>query len=211
MKQSYTKTSWALFIILSLSIGLYPVMYAFTGMSPIGLLSTKAPELLISSSYSLLFTVHIITGGIALTIGWMQFIKKWRNAHKDLHKLIGKIYLISILISSLSSIYIALFATGGIISTLGFICLAIVWLIAGGMAYLAILKRKIAKHKNWMIRSYALTWAAVTLRLQLPIFGLIFGFQNFENYYQAVAWTCWIPNLLVVNYFISRNAPSLSS
>jgi hypothetical protein len=51
-----------------------------------------------------------------------------------------------------------------------------------------------------MIRSFALTFAAVTLRLYLPA-SQIAG-MPFPAAYSAIAWLCWVPNLLVAEWFI---------
>jgi hypothetical protein len=53
-----------------------------------------------------------------------------------------------------------------------------------------------------MARSAALTCAALTLRLYLP-FPPALGF-TFAEGYRFIAWACWVPNLLVVEYFLRR-------
>jgi hypothetical protein len=67
-------------------------------------------------------------------------------------------------------------------------------------AYRHIRQRKLSEHRTWMIRSYALTLAAVTLRLYLPA-SLIAGFPMTVAY-PAIAWLCWIPNLLIAEWFV---------
>jgi hypothetical protein len=67
------------------------------------------------------------------------------------------------------------------------------------MAYRMIRLRKIAAHRRWMIRNFALTYAAVTLRLEMPLLGMAFGDVLG---YQLVAWVCWIPNLLVAEAIV---------
>ena len=46
-----------------------------------------------------------------------------------------------------------------------------------------------------MVRNFALTFAAVTLRLWLP--GMVVGGVPMEIAYPIVAWLCWVPNLIV--------------
>ena len=50
-------------------------------------------------------------------------------------------------------------------------------------------------HRAWMIRSYSLTFAAVMLRIYLPI-SLAAGVP-FDIAYPAIAWLCWVPNVIV--------------
>jgi hypothetical protein len=96
----------------------------------------------------------------------------------------------------------AQFAYGGTISRLGFGVLSCLWLYTGYRAYKHIRAKEIELHRQWMIRNYALTFAAVTLRVWLPI-SSIMGI-DFKAAYITIAWMCWIPNLLVAQWIISR-------
>jgi hypothetical protein len=71
-------------------------------------------------------------------------------------------------------------------------------------AYRAIRARQVQRHHVWMLRSFALTLAAVTLRIYLPISQL--AGASFENAYAAIAWLCWVPNLLFAEYLAGRRA-----
>jgi uncharacterized membrane protein YozB (DUF420 family) len=59
-----------------------------------------------------------------------------------------------------------------------------------------------AAHRRWMYRSYALTFAGVTLRLYLPV--AIFGPYGFAAAYAVIAWLCWAPNLFVAEWLLGR-------
>jgi hypothetical protein len=119
-----------------------------------------------------------------------------------LHKQVGKFYLIAVFLSSIAGIYIGFYATGGIISSLGFISLGIIWFYTTLMAYLHIRNKRIEQHQKMMIYSYAACFAAVTLRIWLPILIMIFG--DFNKAYVIVAWLCWVPNLLLAKLITSR-------
>ena len=82
----------------------------------------------------------------------------------------------------------------------GFGMLAVVWLAATATAYAHIRARRIAAHRAWMLRSYALTLAAVTLRIYLPASQML-G-VSYDAAYPAIAWLCWVPNLIVVEWFL---------
>ncbi len=101
-----------------------------------------------------------------------------------------------------TAIYIALFATGGIVASLGFIGMGSVWFLTTFKAYRDIRNRKILSHQRMMIYSYATCLAAVTLRIYLPIF--ISFFNDFNKAYVSVSWLSWVPNLIVA-YFIIQN------
>ena len=199
------KPTWVLFIVLAISIGIYPFIYLIVDMKSNGLLGSKSQELLSTTIYNIGFYTHIILGGVALLIGWSQFSKKWRQKHIKLHRTIGKTYIIAVLLSGVAGLYIAFYATGGLETKLGFGLLAVLWLITTVLAYTSIKKKDIISHQKWMIRSYALCFAAVTLRLWMPILPAIFNLK-FSESYAIISWLCWVPNLIFAEILIRRIA-----
>lgn len=196
------KGLWILFASFALLIGLYPTIY-FLIDRKFGLLNSKPVELLTNILWNIGFYLHIIFGGIALFIGWTQFSPKMRNRRMALHRKLGKVYVAAVLISAFAGICIGFFATGGWVSSAGFICLGIIWFYTTLKAYLHIKRGEIQKHQKMMIYSYAACFAAVTLRIWLPILTMVYG--DFSKAYLVVAWLCWIPNLIVA-YLITRRA-----
>lgn len=194
------KGLWVLFAILATLIGLYPIIY-FLVDRKFGLLNSKSVELLTNTFWNIGFYTHIIFGGIALLTGWTQFSPKMRNRRMALHRKLGKVYVIAVLLSALAGIYIGFFATGGLISSTGFICLGIIWFYTTLKAYLYIKRGEVEKHQKIMVYSYAACFAAVTLRVWLPILTMLYG--NFSKAYLVVAWLSWVPNLLVA-YLLTR-------
>jgi len=197
------KPTWVLFIVLAISIGIYPFIYLIVDMKSNGLLGSKSQELLSTTIYNIGFYTHIILGGVALIIGWSQFSKKWRLKHIKLHRTIGETYIIAVLLSGLAGLYIAFYATGGLETKLGFGLLAVLWLITTVLAYTSIKNKDIIAHQKWMIRSYALCFAAVTLRLWMPILPAIFNLE-FSESYAIISWLCWVPNLIFAEILIRR-------
>ena len=126
--------------VLAILVGLYPFIYFFINRK-FGLLQSKSEALLSNVFWNTGFYLHIILGGIALLIGWTQFSGKLRNNKLKLHRQIGKIYVITALISAFTSVYIAFYATGGIAATLGFMSLGIIWFYTTLKAYTEIKKR----------------------------------------------------------------------
>ncbi|MBZ9631903.1 DUF2306 domain-containing protein [Salegentibacter sp. LM13S] len=199
------KASWVIIGLLSIIIGLYPVIYLFIDRK-FGLLGTKSVELLSNNVWNIMFYAHIFLGGLALLIGWLQFSKKLRNKYMTLHRRIGETYIISVLISGICGLYIAFFSTGGATSVFGFGSLALIWLISTFLAYKSIRNGKIRLHENLMIYSYAACFAAVTLRIWLPLLTIVLN--DFIFAYRIVAWLCWVPNLFVA-YLIIKNKSQL--
>lgn len=192
---------WALFAILAIGVGLYPILYLIV-QARMGFLQSKPDELLESNLWYGAFYQHIFFGGIALLIGWSQFSTRIRTYYLNTHRMLGKVYVIVCLLSGSAALYLAYHATGGIISSLGFGMLGTFWLITTMKAYLFIRNRQINEHQAWMIRSYALTWAAVMLRIYLPLSQI--AQLDFMEVYRVIAWLCWVPNILVAEWIIMR-------
>jgi len=186
---------------LALFVGLYPFRYFF-GDRKFGLLQLKTEALLTNTFWNIGFYSHIVPGGIALLIGWIQFNKRIRTNKVAWHRAIGKLYVGAALLSSTAAIYIAVYATGGIITSMGFMGLGLFWFFSTYKAYSSIRNKNIDTHREMMIYSYASCLAAVTLRLWLPL--LSFLFHDFMTAYLFVAWLSWVPNLLVAFYIIRR-------
>ena len=64
-------------------------------------------------------------------------------------------------------------------------------------------QKKVAAHKEWMVRSYTMTFAAVLLRLQLPIYLGLMGME-FLDAYRIVSWSSWLPSLILIEWLIQR-------
>ncbi len=198
------KIIWFLFAFLAIGVSLYPLLYgylAYIGVEE-ALRSRKTAELLASVVWNTGFYTHISLGGIALLVGWLQFSKRFRNANLKRHRLIGKIYMIAVLISGLAAFYISFYATGGIIAQLGFGLLALLWLYTTARGFQAIKNGGISKHETYMIYSYAACFAAVTLRVWLPMLTTVFG--DFILAYRIVAWLCWVPNMIFAYILVQR-------
>lgn len=201
MKNNTNKVAWFVFAFLAIMVGLYPLLYFFFD-TQFGLLASKSDALLADVFWNVGFYGHILLGGLALTIGWVQFSKKVRKRYLKLHRTIGKLYVIATLISGTCGVFIAFNATGGLITTTGFICLGLIWLFTTTKAYLAVRKGDLQLHQGMMIYSYAACFAAVTLRVWLPV--LTIAFQDFTIAYRIVAWLCWVPNIIFAYFWVRR-------
>jgi uncharacterized membrane protein len=200
------KISWVLFALMAVLVGLYPGIY-FIIDRKFGLLGTKSKLLLSDTIWNINFYTHIILGGIALLIGWLQFNKQLRTNKPALHRTIGKLYIVCVLLSALAGIYIGWFATGGWITATAFILLGVIWFCTTLAAFVLIKKGQVRLHEQLMIFSYAATFAAVTLRIWLPTMVWVTG--DFFIGYPIAAWLAFIPNM-VAAYFIARRKTAFS-
>ena len=180
--------------------------------------------------------LHIAGGIVALLTGLFQFLTTLRTERPRIHRLLGKIYVASILIGGIAGLRLSpdtpLFIVQGLmegrafdfslvglsstllgdgptsyspsqffLTMLGFVALATTWLATTGMAFIRIRQRRVSDHRAWMTRSYALTFAAVTVRLvSLPL--------EIVTRNPVVAITCtfwsWVLNLVVAEWLLRR-------
>lgn len=202
MTKALTKTGNFFLGFFAIGVGLYPIFFALLIPKTESLLGAKPIELIESVYYLPIFYTHIFLGGLALLAGFSQFFKSLRRKRLQLHRTLGKIYVVAVILSGIAGLIIAYFASGGLVAAVGFSALAVLWLYTTGNAYTSIRKKKIEAHQRWMIRSYALCFAAVTLRVYLPL-TQIAGIE-FESAYRVIAWACWVPNLLVAEFYFIR-------
>lgn len=188
------KLLWLLLAALSVIIGLYPSQF-FMGEERVGILKMKPDGLFSNVFWYLNFYVHIIFGGLALLIGWIQFSLAIRRKSVVFHRWVGKVYVVAVLLSAVGGFNIAFYATGGLPVALGFMSLSVTWFYTTYMGYYRIRRGQVEGHRKMMIYSYACCFAAVTLRGWMPFLVPLFG--SFEVAYMVVAWWCWVPNMAI--------------
>jgi uncharacterized membrane protein len=147
--------------------------------------------------------MHIVGAMLAVMIGPFQFLPKSRSRRfLNVHRWLGRTYLVAVLVGGLGGLYMAPLSYGGLPTHLGFASLGVLWLSSGWKAYRHIRRKEIEPHREWMMRNYALTFAGVMLRVWMPLLTTI-GFEFLPSYL-VVAWLCWVPNLLVAEWMIRR-------
>ncbi|HRI23427.1 MAG TPA: DUF2306 domain-containing protein [Ferruginibacter sp.] len=148
---------------------------------------------------------HISGGILALAIGPFQFSKKFRNRFMNTHRWLGRIYLTAILIGTISATYLAW--TNAIKTNFSWAfalqILAVAWITTASMAYISVMRGRILQHKEWMIRSYVVTFAFVNFRwlTDLPIAHQLM--DKFEERGPAMAWLSWTIPLLITEIALS--------
>jgi hypothetical protein len=199
-----TWTLWGLMAFLSVGVGGYALFHAFTGFQHV-------PGSVMDNTFPSIFGIgaHIAASGVALLVGAFQFLPQLRRAQPALHRWTGRIYVAACLIGGLAGGAIALFSASGPVAGWGFFMLALLWIPFTLLAWTAAMRRDFIAHERWMIRSFALTFAAVTLRLQLPI-GITLTQGDFTAAYVVIAWSAWVPNLLVAElWLMTKRQPRL--
>ena len=149
-----------------------------------------------------ILAIHVATAIPPLLIGLVAFSKRARKFSLRVHRWIGTVYCVGIWISAVTGIILASGNTLGLASRLGFGTLGVLWFSTTYMAYHYARRRQLPKHRIWMIRSFALTLAVVTIRpiMMLPIFVDV----DIATLNNVGSWACWLPNVLIAELYIRR-------
>ncbi len=150
----------------------------------------------------LAFLLHISFAPVALAIGAIQFFPALRRQRPALHRWLGRGYGGAILVSGIAGVVVALNAAGGPSARLGFALLAVVWVATTANAIRHAMARRIGKHRRWMVYSFALTFAGVTLRIYL--LGFMAAGIGYTDASAYLAWLCWLPNLAVAYWWLNQ-------
>jgi uncharacterized membrane protein len=148
--------------------------------------------------------LHITGGGIALLTGPFLLWEKFRNANLKLHRFLGKVYLIAVLISGLLAVYLSLTTAYAVNWAYAF-SLQVwvsVWLSASFFAYYAVINKKIKLHKEWMARSYMVSLAFVISALILKI-PYVQSLGSFEEISPSMFWFGWAVPLYIYDLYLS--------
>lgn len=208
-----TRWGWAWLVLSSLAIVAYAPVPYLTGPlaeSTGALAHAYAGQPVVVRAA---FLAHVVFGGLALLLGPWQFARWLRTRHPSVHRAIGWTTTTCIVAASAAALVIAPVNTAGMVGFVGFGALAVLWAYGTVRAVRAARRREYAAHQAWMIRSFALTYAAVTLRLWLIVLILVqvpfrsgadVGQVAQANAYAAVPFLAWLPNLVVAELMIRR-------
>jgi len=187
--------AWALLSLSALAVGLFSLRYALPGMP----FPSDLPSLQLSRQA---FIVHAVSASLALMLGPLQLVASLRSRFPVLHRWTGRCYVLAIAVAWLSSLPLAVHAMTGAVAAAGFLALGLVWVVATGVGVVCALQRRFVEHRRWMVRSYALTAAAITLRIYL---GLSAGLDvDLDVSYPYIAWLCWVPNLFAAEWYLRQ-------
>ena len=141
--------------------------------------------------------VHMLIAPIALLVGPLQFLPGFRARYPKVHRFVGRIYVAACVIAGIAALATVSHASGGPVAGLGFGILAMLWVGTTVGGWWAAVRRKLDLHRLCMRLSYAMTFGAVTLRLQIPI-GFMLGYTSYSAMSVWLAYTSWIPNVIAV-------------
>lgn len=176
---------------------------AYYAIQALPYLSAPADQLRLQPnplSEELALRLHAGGGLLALLLGPLQFVGQIRRRLPTAHRLIGYSYVTSVAVGAIGAAVLARTPGGAGANAFAFNMLAIIWAVSTTMALQSARAKQWRQHQAWMVRSFALTFAAVTLRAGMPALGWL-GFPPSE-FYTIVAWASWTINLIVVEWLV---------
>jgi uncharacterized membrane protein len=151
------------------------------------------------------FFIHVYASMWVLFAGFTQFSNRLQKNQPKLHRTLGYIYVVDVLlITGPAGLVMGFYANGGLWSRIAFVSLAVLWIFFTATALVKAKQKNFKAHRNYMIRSYALTLSAITLR------AWKYGITNTMtlppmDVYRVVAWLGWVGNLAFAEYLIFRH------
>ncbi|MCJ7841625.1 DUF2306 domain-containing protein [Lederbergia sp. NSJ-179] len=158
-----------------------------------------------TSLWIIMIRIHILLAIISLLTGPLGVIKRVRVKSIKFHRWNGRLYVLSIILNFIPGIYVSFFATGGWPSTLGFLILNTLWLGTTILGYWYIKRKKVILHSQWIIRSFFLSFANMTIYIIVAITHHGMNF-SYANAYTIAVWLCWILNLFIAEIIIRKKA-----
>jgi predicted membrane protein DUF2306 len=197
-------TAWrAVVVLLSVEIAIVSALRYLIG-------SEDPPPPIVANTFADPFLMlHVAGAGIALLVAPVQFVSGIRARWPAFHRVTGRLYVAACALGAPTGFVLALGTTAGPIAGAGFATTAVLLAVFTWLGWRAAVERRFGDHRAWMLRSYALTSAAITLRLMLPASAAL-GFGFFEAY-PVIAWLSWTTNLALFEYFIRRERVSTSN
>lgn len=145
--------------------------------------------------------VHVVFACVAMAAGLLNFSSRIFEKSRKFHRINGYVYLLSVLVVVITSGYMAPYATGGKISSIGFNALNMIWLIITIIALIQIKKKRILQHRNGMIRSYAFCFTNMFIHLITTLFHQGFDLSYVTSYtigvYGSIVLLLVIPSIII--------------
>ncbi|SER56397.1 DUF2306 domain-containing protein [Psychrobacillus sp. OK032] len=147
--------------------------------------------------------IHIVLAVISLLTGPLGVVKRLRVKSKQFHRWNGRVYILSIILNFIPGVYVSFFATGGWPSIIGFLILNTLWLGTTILGYKYIKRKNVILHSQWMIRSFFLSFANMTIYVLVTITHQLMDF-SYKNSYTLAVWLCWVLNLLIAEFIVRK-------
>lgn len=162
------------------------------------------------AAHPLLTWLHVVPGGLFLTLVPFQFSARMRSRYINVHRWCGRVLLGLALAAGVSALYFGLLTPfGGTSEAAAVVIFGGLFLMAGVRAFVAIRRGDVARHREWMIRAFAIAVGVSTTRIVGAIFDIALAPAGFrmEDLFVASLWTGWLTTLGAAEVWIRHTAP----
>ena len=199
---------WFIIFLLAVLLAVNALSYANFD-THYGFLKLKQ-QAIASGWYLPAYYSHVLISGLILVAGFFQLFPASSSRFRRVHRMLGYFYVMGILFfAAPGALGMSLFIGRGPWVLSSFVLQGVLWFWFTAVAFREIRKKNIAAHKRWMWRSYALTFAAITLRVYIFIISRDVDLSQPEMY-AALAWGSWVPNLVFVEMFVIRGGSQVT-
>jgi len=164
----------------------------------------RPPTILANIFVTPWLNIHITGAATALLLGPLNFVDLIRRSSPAIHRWSGRIYILSCFLGATGGAVIAFGTFAGPIAVAGFVLLDACWITANVQGWRSARQHQWQAHRAWMIRSYAMTFGAVNLRVYLQI-AMAFHLPFLQSY-RLITFLAWMPNLLLAELYIRKTA-----
>jgi uncharacterized membrane protein len=164
--------------------------------------------------HSFLTMLHITPGLAFILLAPLQFVRRLRNRKPKLHRWMGRVVLIcGIIIGSSALVMSPQMAIGGPNESAATMLFAIIFLVSLVKAFLHIRNGRVALHREWMIRAFAVGFAVATVR---PIVGIFFATSRLthltpRDFFGTAFWLGFTIQLMVAEIWINYTRPRVAA
>ncbi len=150
------------------------------------------------------FYAHVMSSTCVLFLGIFQFLPGVMKKYPGWHRRAGKVYVLLVLgISGPGGLIMGFYANGGWPARISFVILSVLWMGFTLQAFLLVKKKDFFRHSDFMVRSYALTLSAITLRTYAFVLPSVVHLEGHRAYI-LISWLSWIPNLILAELIIRK-------
>lgn len=200
---------------LVIAMGAIAVVASPVLLAPYLTLDPARSRIPVTGLHFAVLVVHVATASAAIVLGVLQLVPRIR-AHRRRHRTIGRAFLLLGLVAyGLTAIPLALTSPNGTLTRYGTLVPAVGFLVCAALGWTAARERRYGDHRDWMVRTCALAFFALTTRLLVPLLLLVqapwMGSHYGGDVQRAVEasipvgqWLGWVLDLAVAEFVIRQ-------
>lgn len=154
--------------------------------------------------------LHILPGGAFLLLAPLQFSARIRQRHIRIHRWSGRLLVVAAIVMTVPAFYFGvLMPYAGLGEAMAIAIVGSLFLVAIGQGYIAIRRRQVARHREWMIRVFALALAISTVRIIMGVldYALTPAGYSPRRIFVISVWIGWIITLGAAELWIRHTRP----